>query len=171
MGAFAFNLEPKITYTNVGNFPATSTYVTQSMFFANQTPGSDFLSDVKQRQRDLCENPARSVALTPFNEAYGHALYPGHDEIYSPGLGPSPPTREQVRPSDRIIAPVLIGCIFYRYLSSPTVHYTGFIFVIERGPKPWEGSGQGSYTLTYGEPVAIGDVVFADAYNGTASFN
>jgi hypothetical protein len=168
MGSLAFNVEPKITYTNLGTFPAAGIRVTQQLFFANQYR-SDFLVNVKQRQRQLCEGASQSSKAE--NRDFVQTLYPGRDGIYSVGLGLNPPTKEEVRERDKIITPVLVGCIFYQYLSSPTVHYTGFIFLVERGPKPEEGSGQTSYSLTFGEDVPIEKVVFAEAYNGNASYN
>lgn len=166
-GAFTLNVQPKMTFTNLGNYPADHLRISQKLFFADQTPKYDFLSDVTQAQKDFCETESKKTETVESLER----VYPSRDGVFTQSLGTNLPDKFQVRQSDRLIAPVLIGCIFYGYLSSSSVHYTGFIYVIERGPKPEEGTGQTSYSLTYGEDVPTARIVFADGYNGNASYN
>jgi len=156
------NIQPKIEFTNVGNLPASEVHVFQKMFFV-EISERDFLKSVKEKQRLFCEQSIREGYDWQGN---AQVLYPGKSGTYSRASFEGRVEKNQIfiRPNvPPFVSGVLIGCVIYRFASSPSIHQSGFIFLIDRKDAPTTGIG-----LSPGEAVPIGDVVLEDAYNGDA---
>lgn len=158
MGGWDFWIEPKITYTNSGDIPAVNVHVIGTIVYADETGKISFMSDITRRQREYCAMASQDKL---YDILGAQIVFPKGEKTFSYG-DTSGLTMSEIRSRDGLVAPVLIGCIFYQFASSPTLHQTGFIFTLGRKDQS---------PLVYGQEVLASDVMFSDAWNGNATLN
>jgi hypothetical protein len=156
-GGFSYSMEFKVRFSNVGNLPAFNVKVLPVAFLAEQDKVID--SYIGKMQGDICSHPETNMAYDIASNS--QTMFPKKSGEFSAGLGITP-TATQVRRQDKLISPVLIGCITYQYPSSKTIHHTGFIFTVE--PK-----SPNEKPIHYGDPINASEYYFSDAWNRLAS--
>jgi len=126
------HLKLRITVKNIGHSIAQGINV-QAEMFPYSFKQSEFFQPI-DRQKKLCDPMRRDV---PDEHTPGVTLFP--DEEFTQNLGPTISKKEidgTILPfpntSDRYIAPMLIGCIDYRFSFATEHHQSGFIYNVYR---------------------------------------
>jgi len=153
------SLNATLVYKNVGTLPAVSVHVLPYAFLPDQTV--DILDQAKRQQKIICERGRADPNLAKFG--ISQIIYPNGIASFSWATC-IPATGRGVIRQNGGVTPIIVGCIYYRFSSSPTVHETGFIFDVHRrlpdGPLK---------DLIYGEEVPSEEIVVSDFWNGEAS--
>lgn len=121
-----------VTYKNIGNLPATDVKVDEKIYLANwklaASMGESITAEAKRMQKQLCMS-----GRVNYPDSTQLRLNPGASEHADMGGGvliDNPDYLVLNGAQSGGITPVVVGCIFYRYSSSPTIHHTGFIFYV-----------------------------------------
>lgn len=151
-------INPVITYQNVGNLPAVQIHVEPYMYFANTSTIP--LPQAVQNQRETCTRHLPKP--NTFQFSISQSAFPTVSREFTYGAG-IPKNYSWEVGATGVIEPMLVGCIYYRFSSSDSIHETGFIYQVKR--KMPNGD---LVDLKFGEDVPVDQVVFADYWNGEA---
>lgn len=157
----SLGVETIVMYKNTGNLPATDVTVGERLYFANWKLGSSGVSitdEAKRKQKELCMS-----GDTHYPESMRFRVNPGSPEQTDMGEGALLDNPEYEIPGGLqvgAITPVVVGCVFYRYSSSFTVHHTGFIFYVLQ-----KNSAGVSEYMHPGVDPGLGNVAIQDLSN------
>jgi hypothetical protein len=139
----------KFILENVGHSVATSVTVTAKMFTSK---GANIFNEPSQKQKILCDE----IVSKPFAKS-GLTLFPTDPIPVSVQVAENVANmKNDAIPfegtSDSYVAPVVAGCVDYRYPPFPEHHQTGFIFEITRA-EIVNGRLQNGYAIRVGETL------------------
>jgi hypothetical protein len=122
-----------VSYINLGNLPATNVSVQADVVFEHWGKGNGGIEEITMIQKSVCE---RASTVFPESRNDSALMYPGppardfDDSTITPISDAAYNTFKGT--NMKVMQPIIVGCISYRFLSSPQVHYTGFIVQVQR---------------------------------------